>query len=307
MRIDAHWDTALFLREYESLEYLPEAHCDWRRMRQYVDAAFLAMFVHPLQYRGEAQYTELCTIARKLTADVADAAHGITLLTEAAQLNEDKPAKLALLGAEGGGFLGAETALPRLREAFGWGLRFLGLTWNYANTLAGGCNDGGGLTKLGREVVKLCNELGILVDGAHLCAQSLNDLLSVSEAPIAVSHTACATLCPSWKVRNLLDWQLKAVAEADGVVGVCFVPAFIGGTPSLKRVAEHIAYAAELIGVEHVGIGSDFDGTVLPPDIEGLQSLPALIQELTRCGFSESEIALLEGENFRRLLKRTLP
>jgi len=306
MRIDAHWDTALFLREHDSLEHLPEAHCDWRRLRQYVDAAFMAIFVHPLQYRGEAQYTEFRNLALKLAADVANPAHGITLLTAAAQLDADEPGKLALMGAEGGGFLGADMALPRLREAYDLGLRFLGLTWNYANTIAGGCNDAGGLTKLGREIVKRCNEWGILLDGAHLSAQSLNDVLSISEAPIAVSHTACATLCPAWKVRNLLDWQLKAVAEADGVVGICFVPAFIGGKPSLKRVAEHIAYAAELIGVEHVGIGSDLDGTKLPPDIKGLQSMPALIEELERCGFNETEIALIEGGNFRRLLQRTL-
>jgi membrane dipeptidase len=146
-----------------------------------------------------------------------------------------------------------------------------------------------------------------LLDGAHLSAESLDDLLNVSAAPIAVSHTACAVLNQTWKVRNLQDRQLKAVAEAGGVVGICFVPPFLGGTPSLKRVAEHIAYAAELIGVEHVGLGSDLDGTELPADIEGLQSLPLLWQELAAAGFSAPEIELIAGENFRRLLRQVLP
>jgi membrane dipeptidase len=306
MKVDAHWDTALFLREYDSLEDVPKAHCDWRRLRQFVDIAFMALFIHPLQYRGEAQYREYSFFAQALTADIG-ATPDIRLLLRASQLDTGEPGKLVLLGVEGGGFLGGQEALPRLEEAFALGLRFLGPTWNYSNALAGGCAGGGGLSKLGHRVVQRCNELGILLDGAHLSAESLNDLLSVSAAPIVVSHTACATLNQAWKVRNLLDWQLKAVAQAGGVVGICFVPTFIGGTPSLKRVVEHIAYAAELIGVEHVGLGSDFDGTELPPDIEGLQSLPALWQEMAAAGFSTPEIELIAGENFRRLLRQVLP
>lgn len=309
MRIDAHWDTALHLLKHPSLEHLPEAHCDWRRLREYIDIAFMALFIHPLEHQGEEQYTQFCDLAGKLTADLADPAHGVKLLCAAAQLDEQSPGKLALMGAESGGFLGGreDEAIARLDAAFCMGLRFLGPTWNYANALAGGCFDGGGLTKLGCEVVKRCNEWGILMDGAHLSAESLTDLLSVSSTPIAVSHTASAALCPAWKVRNLLDWQLKAVAEAGGVVGICFVPAFIGGKPSVNRVAEHIAYVAELIGVEHVGLGSDFDGTKLPPDIEGLQDLPQLERELAGCGFSAAETALIMGGNFNRLLRQVLP
>ena len=305
MIVDAHWDTALFLREHASLAEVPEAHCDWRRLRQFVDLAFMAVFVHPLQQRGEAQYEEYSFLARALTADIA-ATPDIRLLLSAAQLQAPEPGKLVLFGAEGGGFLGDKEALPRLEEAYAMGLRFLGPTWNYSNALAGGCAGGGGLSKLGRQIVRRCNELGILLDGAHLSAESLDDLLSASVAPVAVSHTACATLNQAWKVRNLLDWQLKAVAEAGGVVGICFVPAFIGGTPSLKRVVEHMAYAAELIGVEHVGLGTDLDGTELPPDIAGLQSLPLLWQEMAAAGFSAAEIELIAGENFRRLLQKVL-
>jgi membrane dipeptidase len=306
MRVDAHWDTALFLHEHSTLEDMPEAHCDWRRLRQFVDIAFMALFVHPLEYRGERQYQEFSFLARALTADIS-ATPDIRLLLNAAQLANAGPANLVLLGAEGGGFLGDKYALPRLEEAFTLGLRFLGFTWNYSNALAGGCTEGGGLSKLGRQVARRCNELGILLDGAHLCAESLDELLSVSEAPIVVSHTACAALNQVWKVRNLQDSQLKAVAATGGVVGICFVPEFIGGTPSLKRVAEHIAHAAELIGAEHVGLGSDLDGTQLPPDIAGLQSLPLLWREMESAGFSAAEIELIAGENFRRLLQKVLP
>ncbi|MCL1974956.1 MAG: membrane dipeptidase [Firmicutes bacterium] len=306
IRIDAHWDTALFLREYDSLENVPEAHCDWQRFRKYIDIAFMALFIHPLEYRGDAQYREFTSLARALTADIS-ATPDIRLLLKSPQLIPDDPGKLVLLGAEGGGFLGDTAALARLEEAFMLGLRFLGPTWNYSNALAGACNEGGGLSKLGKQVVKRCNELGILLDGAHLSAESLNGLLSLSAAPLTVSHTACAALNQVWKVRNLQDSQLKAVAQADGVIGICFVPAFLGNTPSLKRVVEHIAYAAELIGVEHVGLGSDLDGTELPPDIAGLQSLELLWQEMAYAGFSEGEIKQIAGGNFRRLLQQVLP
>ena len=306
MKIDAHWDTALFLREHDSLEDVPEAHCDWRRLRQFLDMAFMALFVHPLEYRNDAQYREFSFLIRALKLAVEDSLD-IRLLQNAAQLVADEPGKLVLLGAEGGGFLEEKEAFVRLEEAFALGLRFLGLTWNYSNALAGGCNEGGGLSKLGRRIVHRCNELGILLDGAHLNAESLKDLLNVSAAPIVVSHTACAALNQVWKVRNLQDSQLKAVAEAGGVVGICFVPDFIGGTPSIKRVVEHMAYAAELIGAEHVGLGSDLDGTQLPPDIRGLESLTFLWQEMESAGFSATEIELIAGENFRRLLQKVLP
>ena len=306
MKIDAHWDTALFLREYASLEDVPEAHCDWRRFRQFTDMAFMALFVHPLEYRDEAQYREFSFLMRTLKAEIANTPD-IRLVQSSGELDTVEQGKLILLGAEGGGFLGDKEAFVRLEEAFALGLRFLGPTWNYSNALAGGCSEGGGLSKLGCQIVRRCNELGILMDGAHLSAESLNDLLNISSAPIVVSHTACAALNQVWKVRNLQDSQLKAVAQAGGVVGICFVPSFIGGVPSLKRVVEHIAYAAELIGVEHVGIGSDFDGTVLPPDIQGLQSLPLLWREIENAGFSPAEIDLIAGENFRRLLQKVLP
>ena len=306
MRVDAHWDTALFLREHASLLDLPMAHCDWKRLRRYLDLAFMALFVHPLEYRGEAQYKEFNFLARALTEQIKTTP-GIQLVRRSAQLVADRSEKLVLMGAEGGGFLGDQEALPRLEEAFSLGLRFLGLTWNYSNALAGGCAEGGGLSILGRQVIRHCNELGILLDGAHLSAESLNGLLSASYAPVIVSHTACAALNEAWKVRNLLDWQLKAIAEAGGVVGICFVPDFLGGAPSLKRVVEHIAYAAELIGVDHVGLGSDFDGTKLPPDILGLQSMPLLRRAMRAAGFSPREIKKISGENFSRLLKKVLP
>ena len=307
-RVDAHWDTALMLADKSSLEYLPEAHCDYQRLREYMDIAFFALFFYPGKLPADQLYTAFNQRLDALIADIKRPQSGIQLLLSAAQVNET--GKLALIGAEGAEFLGGEaTAINYLTEAFNKGLRLLGLTWNNRTALAGGCGSGeeGNLTPLGEQVVHLCNDLGVLLDGAHLAPASLADLLRISKKPIIVSHTCCATLGPDWYPRNLTDQQLRSVAEQGGVTGIAFVPAFLGGSPGIARIVEHIRHAVNIAGIEHVGIGSDFDGTELPADLEGLQSLPLVYEELQKSGFKAAELDKIIGSNFCRVLSEVLP
>ena len=307
-RVDAHWDTSMFLDDNESLEHLPHAHCDFQRMREYIDIAFFAMYFDINKTPEERRYAVFSKRLDLLLTDIARPESGVQLLLNADRIADS--GKLALISAEGGEFLGGEsTAIQRLEETFAKGLRGLGMTWNYANALAGGCGkgEGGGLTPLGKQVVEHCNNLGILLDAAHLAPESLADLLRIGKKPIIVSHTCCAALCPEWHPRNLNDAQLRAVAEHGGVVGIAFVPDFLGGMPGVARVAEHISHAVNVAGIDHVGIGSDFDGTELPDDIHGLQSLPLVYAQLEESGFTEAELEKIIGGNFCRLLSEVLP
>jgi len=306
-RVDAHWDTSMKLHENPSLEYLPHAHCDYKRLREYVDIAFFAMFFSYKKIPIEQHYQTFNDRLEMFLTDINRPETGIKLLLNASQVAEE--GKFALICAEGSEFLGEDTALQYLDEAFAKGLRSLGLTWNYNTALAGGCgkDEGGEVTPLGKQVIERCNQLGILLDGAHLAPESLADLLHTSKKPVTVTHTCCAALCPDWYPRNLTDEQLRAIAEKGGVTGIAFVASFLGGTPSVARIVEHIRHAVNIAGIDHIGIGSDFDGTKLPSDMQGLQSLPLVYDELQKSGFKAAEVEKIVGGNFCRILEEVLP
>lgn len=180
---------------------------------------------------------------------------------------------------------------------------FFGLTWNHDNRLAGGCRgSGGGLTPLGREAVHILESAGVLIDLSHASERTFWDVLELAQAPPVVSHACCAALCPH--PRNLSDGQMTALAQAGGVLGITFYPPFLTGRDdaSLADVARHTEYAVSVMGAEHVGIGSDFDGCeLLPGGISGAQDVPALIAALP---FGEDVRSLIAGGNFLRVLPR---
>lgn len=161
---------------------------------------------------------------------------------------------------------GVERSLNILRSLYNIGIRSIGLTHN-PNTWVSTGNDegetGGGLTKFGIQLVKEMNRIGMLVDVSHISERGFWDVLDISDAPIIASHSNCKTLCNH--PRNLTNEQLKAIAVNDGVVGITFVPGFITAdgwqnTPTFAQLINHIEYAIDVAGLEHVCIGSDFDG-----------------------------------------------
>ncbi|MDR0294314.1 MAG: membrane dipeptidase [Oscillospiraceae bacterium] len=178
---------------------------------------------------------------------------------------------------------------------------FFGLTWNGDNRLAGGCKGGGGgLTPLGREAVAALENADVLVDLSHASERTFWDVLEIARKPPVVTHACCAALCPH--PRNLSDGQLKALAQAGGVLGVTFYPPFLTGRDgaALEDVARHIGHAVSVMGAEHVGLGSDFDGCeTLPDGLAGVQDVPALIGTLP---FEEDTKTLIAGGNFLRVL-----
>ncbi len=178
---------------------------------------------------------------------------------------------------------------------------FFGLTWNHDNRLAGGCKGvGGGLTSFGRDAIRTLENEGILIDLSHASEQTFWDVMEYTRATPVVSHACCAALCSHRG--NLNDAQLKELAEAGGVLGITFYPPFLTGRDeaSLADVVRHIEHAVSIMGPEHVGIGSDFDGCeLLPEGIAGTQDIPSLINALP---FDEHTRGLIAGGNFLRIL-----
>nr|WP_218919382.1 dipeptidase [Longibacter salinarum] len=184
------------------------------------------------------------------------------------------------------------------------GFRMMGLLHLHDNGLGGSATgmEKGGLTPFGRSVVRRLEERKLLIDLAHASTEVIDEVLAMTDRPVVVSHTGVRATCDT--PRNLSDRQIRAIAARDGVIGVGTWPSVVCSTDP-SAIARAMRHVADLVGVEHVALGSDFDGTVTPPfDAGGLSVLTdALLEE----GFSESEIRRIMGGNVVRLLRRTLP
>lgn len=208
-----------------------------------------------------------------------------------------------------GGFCGLEGIhaiegeLANIDRLYDAGFRMIGLHHFFDNK-AGGSAHGitkGGLTAFGRELVSKVQAKGMVIDLAHSSPKVIDDVLAMSTAPVVVSHTGVCGTCDS--IRNLTDSQVRGIASAGGVVGIGLFGNVVCGD-TVEDTARAMRYAADLAGVDCVGLGSDFDGAVKAPvDARGL---PLLTKALLDQGFSEEEVAKIMGGNVVRVLRQVL-
>ena len=220
---------------------------------------------------------------------------------ERAELENKIACLLSLEGAEP-----LEDCPDTLDIFFKLGVRCLSLTWNKRNYFADGTGMGGeagGLTRLGRRLIDKTYELGIILDLAHLSSRCFNEALDLVKHPPIVSHANSRHLCDH--PRNLSDEQVKAVVEKKGVIGLSFNAPFISGdsTATLDQLLDHYVHLADIAGVSHLAIGSDFDGIEYPVDeLRDASCYGKLIEGLYGRGYSSVEVDLIAGGNLRRLL-----
>jgi len=193
---------------------------------------------------------------------------------------------------------------------FRLGVRALGLTWNHPNQLAVGVGQGvkgEGLSEFGKRVVREMNRLHMVVDLAHINEQGFNDAINMSDVPVIVSHANTRALHDH--PRNLSDEQLRVLSSNGGVVGLTFYPDFIApADATLDKLVDHFIHAAEVAGVDHIGLGSDFDGIdKVIGGLEDVTGLPRLVEALCKRGFSVEEVDKITSKNFIRVLKDILP
>jgi membrane dipeptidase len=219
-----------------------------------------------------------------------------------AEREKDKGKVGALLSLEGTHAL--EGSLDAVDELYAAGFRMLGLAHFFDNEVSGSAHGvkKEGLTELGRAVVKRMEERGMTIDLAHSSAKTIDDVLAITTRPVVVSHTGVKGTCNN--NRNLSDAQLRAIARNGGVVGIGYWDTATCGK-DVKAIARAIQHAVSVAGINHVGLGSDFDGTVTTPfDTAGLVELTdALLAE----GFGEGEIRKIAGENALKVLSANLP
>jgi membrane dipeptidase len=217
-------------------------------------------------------------------------------------------------------FEGAEAIDPRLGSLetfYNAGLRSLGIVWSRPNAFAEGVpfafprspDTGPGLTDAGRALVRACNELGIMIDLSHINEQGFRDVAKLSRAPLVATHSNAHALCPA--TRNLTDWQLDAIRESGGVVGlnygVCFLRSDGGDDPDvpLAVMLDQIEYMVDRMGIGHVALGSDFDGVTIPLELADVGGVPKLLAGLRSRGYDDASISKIAHENWVRVLGQT--
>lgn len=217
-------------------------------------------------------------------------------------------------------FEGAEAIDPELAALdmyYAAGLRSLGIVWSRANRFGYGVpfafpaspDLAPGLTGLGRALVKRCNELGIMIDLSHISEKGFWDVAALSDAPLVATHSNVHAICPT--PRNLTAKQLAAIKESNGMVGLNFATGFLAENGShdadlpLEVMVRHIDALVEAVGIDRVGLGSDFDGATMPAEIGDISGVQKLVEKLREAGYDQESLEKIGYKNWLRVLKLT--
>lgn len=216
---------------------------------------------------------------------------------------------------------GAEAIDPELEALevlYAAGLRSVGIVWSRANVFGTGVpfrhnadpDIGPGLSDAGKALVRACNQMGVMIDLSHLNAAGFRDVAAISSKPLVATHSNVHAISPH--ARNLTDWQLAAIRESGGVVGLNFATGFLRPDGQMRADTEielmvrHVEALVVALGEEGVALGSDFDGALIPAGIGDVTGVPKLLQALLDKGFGEPLVRKIALDNWLGLLERTL-
>jgi membrane dipeptidase len=303
--VDLHVDTLLDLaagkRDLDG--YANLGHVDLPRLRAGgVDVQVFAAFIHPREGgHGSQRADELLSAFGKTLASHHGEMAPVSRWAELeAALEAGKIA--AVLSVENGGDA-VEGVPERVDVLYERGVRMMSLTWNNANPAGDGVLEAkhGGLTPVGRELLARMQDLGMIVDVSHLSEATFWDVLEATRGPLVASHSDAFAV--HRHARNLSDKQLRALGDRQGVVGINFYPTFLGGA-TLERIVAHVEHMVEVMGIDGVALGSDFDGiTQVPEGLEDVSRLPNLTAALLDRGYAGGDVAKILGDNALRVLK----
>lgn len=272
-----------------------------------VDVQFFSVWVSPTQYTNYFQQAQVMlnifnselsqnpnTIAQATNWNIADSL-----------IQQNKIA--AVIGVEGGHHI--ENSIDKLISLYNAGTRYMTITWNNSTDWAVSAQDSRsttvGLSDFGRQVIRTMDSLGIIIDVSHTGIKTIQDILQVTQNPIVATHSGARALRNHY--RNLYDWQIQDIANSGGVIGVVFYPYFLNGTSNagINDVIAHIDYIKNLVGIDYVAIGSDFDGIeVVPLGLEDTSKFPNLTEALFERGYSREDIDKILYKNFKRVFEQ---
>jgi Zn-dependent dipeptidase, microsomal dipeptidase homolog len=306
---DAHCDTASEALDRNESLYRNSGHIDIERMKLNENhLQFFAAYIDQEKYKDYPIH-RLFSILDYIYMQMEE--HGSFSICrnydEIMQAFENN--KIAsIISIENGSVLQGQ--LSALRMFYKLGVRSICLTWNYANEIADGVKDARldrGLTSFGREVVLEMNRLGMLVDVSHLSEKSFWDVMETAKAPLMASHSNSKAYCSH--PRNLNNDQLNAIKLNSGFVGINLYPVFLNdsGKASLDDIVRHIEHIVSIVGEDHIGLGTDFDGIEsLPEGIGGLQDINRIFERLLALNYSNSFVEKFAGDNLVHIIKQNI-
>jgi membrane dipeptidase len=269
----------------------------------------------PIEHEYAHQFT--VELAASLFRLEAEAVGDIKVVRDAEELRQALDTGVLAVVWHIEGAEAVDEDLNALDAFYQAGLRSLGIVWSRPNVFGHGVpfkfpsspDTGPGLLPSGRRLVTRCNELGIMIDLAHLNERGFWDVAEISGAPLVSTHTAANALCRT--ARNLTDEQIDAIGRTGGVLGVNFHVGDLRAdgvrdpnTP-LSEIARHVDYVVDRIGVDHVAFGSDFDGAIMSAELGDASGLPRLIALLQERGYSDDDLTKRAHGNWVRLLSST--
>lgn len=307
--LDTHCDTPMFFpKGINFLKRDSNILVDLPKMTEgHQDATIMVAYI-PQKYDEGSPKEYADSIFDKIGQIVNSAPDRLALAQTEEDIIQNKKIgkKSILLGIENG--LAIEEKIENLQHFANRGIVYMTLCHNGDNLIcdsAKGNNTYGGVSEYGEKVIHEMNRLGIMVDLSHGGEKSFYDALEISRSPIVCSHSNCRALCDH--PRNLTDDQLRAIARIGGVAHTTFYPGFLckNGEASILDGITHLEHAIKIMGIDHVGIGTDFDGDGGVPGMACSSDAINFTMHLLRKRFSEEDIRKIWGGNWLRVMKQT--
>ena len=324
--LDSHCDTPSQILSLRDLSLDNElAHVDYPKLKKgNVDGAFFALYIPASMDTDDAKdyLLRLMGGVKRTLAENPDKA-ALTVSMSQALENKKKGLFSLFLGLENGSPLGdSEDAFENLQKLYNAGVRYITLCHSTSNQICDSCASTtpkwNGLSPFGKKLVAEMNRIGMLVDVSHISDSAFYDVLACSTKPVVATHSSCRALADH--PRNMTDDMIRELAARGGVIQINFYPVFLDSEfaarfsssgdldlerPSYKLIADHIDHVVSLVGVDYVGIGSDYDGIEITPDgMEDISMMPKLFDELRSRGYSEEDLEKIAGGNFFRVMEQ---
>ena len=304
LTLDTHCDTPMFFDQNIQFTHRdPKILVDLHKMTEgHQDATIMVAYLpqptdHPKEYADN--------IFDQIEHIVADNSQYIALARNPNDLwmNKHQGKKSIMLGIENGHALDGK--IENLRHFAQRGIVYMTLCHNGDNDIcdsARGSQTWGGVSDFGKQVIREMNRLGIMVDLSHAHEKSFYDALELSQTPIVCSHSSCRALCDH--PRNLTDDQMRALAAKGGVMQVTLYKGFLvkDGQATIEDAMRHLEHAIDVMGIDHVGLGTDFDGDGGIVGLANSSELPNFTRQLLKRQFSEEDIQKIWGGNFIRVM-----
>lgn len=314
LTLDSHCDTPMFFGQDVRLDRRDPKLCvDFCKMREgHLDASIMVAYL-PQGPRDPETYRQVTAETHRLLDEIerrVQAAPGVALAASPADLYRNKAEGLLSImrGIENGYAIGRD--LHNIEDFRRKGVVYITLCHNGNNDICDSARNNGaehhGLSDFGREVIAEMNRTGLMVDLSHAGERSFYDALACSRTPIVCSHSSSRALCNH--PRNLTDDQLRALAQAGGVAQVTLYHGFLaleesGEAPDIDTAVRHLMHMIDVAGIDHVGIGTDFDGDGGIPGCTCASQLPAFTRRLMAEGLTSEDLQKVWGGNFLRVME----